>query len=258
MTGLTAELHRPVGVDQRWRWEVPRAADRSLIGLERAPLRCLERLEWVDRFTRSSVNRFAVRGRYEAAEVLLDGLWRSVVQPLLGELAGEDAVRFRVPAAFARLPLATARSAATGESLIHCLEPALEWTMAAQLIAPPYPAHRPVVRLDGHYREIASHLTKLSVEAGATLLVLGCRTAELLPLIARTGAGAAVVTSWDVEDRHCGPFGDELEALLAAGLSPAASLRSVQARWSWRHPYEWGGYALVRFVAGEYRERIDG
>ncbi|MFW2380761.1 MAG: hypothetical protein ACN4GZ_03305 [Acidimicrobiales bacterium] len=255
---LTATLTRPDDRGQCWQWEVPRSSDRLLVDVDQAPQRCLERLQSVDRFTESSVTRFTVQGRYRAAEELLDILWQSVILPLLGQLEGASAVRFRLPGAYVRLPLATARSSATGEAVIHCVEPIVEWT------ATPLPGGTAstdqghVLRLDGHFREIAETLSTLRVEPGTTLLLLGCRTAELLPLIARTGTDTAVVTSWDVEDRHCGPFGDEVEALLQLGLSPAAALRSVQARWSSRHPYEWAGYGIVHLTGVETPEKHNG
>ena len=78
-----------------------------------------------------------------------------------------------------------------------------------------------------------------------TLMLMGCRTTDLLSRIKGRGVTKTIVTLWDVEDRHCGPMGDGLVAAMATGLTPGEALRSVQALRSDRPPFEWAGYAAV-------------
>ena len=188
-----------------------------------------------------SVTNFRVKDRYEVAEDLLDQLWHTIVSPLIEEFGLSEALRLRLPSRFVRLPLSSARDRRTGEALIHLTEPVVG--IGEEVQKPITPA--PVVRIDAHFRHVARRVGQLTIPEGATLLLMGCRTAELVPLLAPSGANYAVVTAWDVEDRHCQPMGDELEIRLAQGLTPAQALRSTQAGWSWRHPYEWAGYSLV-------------
>ena len=78
-----------------------------------------------------------------------------------------------------------------------------------------------------------------------TLLLMGCRTVDLLSRINGRGTTLTIVSLWDVEDRDCGPLGDALVAAMSIGLSPSDALRSVQALRSHRPPFEWAGYAAV-------------
>ncbi|NNE94477.1 MAG: CHAT domain-containing protein [Acidimicrobiales bacterium] len=252
MTTQSATLGTPLPGGLNWQWELPRRTDRRVVELAGAPVRCMHQLRQVDRFTSTTTNGFAVRGRYELAERLLDQLWTLLVHPLLAEVDSVREVRFTVPASLSRLPITTARDATSGQSLVHCVEPVVQWSVHKR--DPERTTGKPqVVRLDGHFRDIAARVARMRLERGTTLLLFGCRTAELLPLVAAAGADAAVVTSWDVEDRHCSQFGQEVVDRLDAGLSTAAAVRSVQALWSHRHPYEWAGYSAVEFVAGGVR-----
>lgn len=215
--------------------------DCSPVAVAEAPLRCLAHLASVHRATEGSVTNFRVGGRYEAAESLLDELWHTLVAPLVEGFGLQEVLRLRVPARFVQLPFTTARDRRTGESLIHLTEPVVDAGGSVEGAS----SGGAVVRIDGHFREVARRIRQRTIPAGATLLLMGCRTAELVPLLVGTGADYAVVTAWDVEDRHCRPLADALESLLAQGLSAAEALRSTQAGWSWRHPYEWAGYAVV-------------
>ncbi len=215
---------------------------RSPVAVAEAPTRCLSHLASVHRATEGSVTNFRVRGRYEATESLLDELWHTVVAPLVEGFGLQEGLRLRVPARFLQLPFTTARDRRTGESLIHLTEPVVD---VGGCVEEEASIRGEVVRIDGHFRDVAREIRRRPIPEGSTLLLMGCRTAELVPLLFGTGADFAVVTAWDVEDRHCHPLADSLEALIAQGLSAAEALRSTQAGWSWRHPYEWAGYAVV-------------
>lgn len=239
MSAITATLGRRLTPASGWSWAVEGAG--TPVALAEAPPQCLSRLMSVHRSTASSVTNFRVRDRYVAAENLLDELWHTVVVPLVDEFGLTDTLRLRVPGRFVRLPLTTARDRRTGEALIHLTEPLL----GIGDHVPETQTDGPVVRFDGHFRDVAREIRRRVIPQGATLLLMGCRTAELVPLLSGTGADYAVVTAWDVEDRHCQPMGDALEVLLGQGLSVTQALRSIQAGRSWCHPYEWAGYSVV-------------
>ncbi len=215
----------------------------------------------MDQVTDNSMVNFSVAARYAAVEDLLSEVWRTIVRPLLPEIVLTDQLSVRLPARLLRLPVTTARSATSGESLVHLTEPTIVWPRSPGVVeaAPGSDASTSpgakLVRIDGHFRDVATQVARMSLEPDTTVLAMGCRTAELVPMLAQTGAARAIVTSWDVEDRHCAGFGDELESRLRCGLSAAAALRSVQALRSSQHPYEWAGYSVVEFEDQERPSR---
>ncbi len=253
-----------------WRWELS-AGDDGRTGLN-VPLpglgvqELLEKVSEVDRVHAFSEYTYAVAARNAVVERLLASTWSRVVEPLVRYLGGVAALVVRVPYDLIRLPIATARCSASGESLVHLsavtVQPiggaaplgndvgqAESAAFRPRLTGP----HRPhrwysnarIHRLDGHQEDIQTLLEEVAVGSSDILLLMGCRTADLLPRIKGRGNSAAVVTLWDVEDRHCEPLGDALVAAIANGLSPGEALRSVQALRSDRPPFEWAGYAAV-------------
>ncbi len=265
-----ATLLAPGDRHTSWRWELS-AGDDGRTGLT-IPLPglgiqdLLEKVAEVDRVHACSEYTYAVAARNAVVERLLTSTWSRLVEPLARYLGGVPSLVVRVPYELIRLPIATARCTASGESLVHLSAVTVQLVGGAaplgddvgeaqatayrpRLTGP----HRPhrwysnarIHRLDGHQEEIQTLLKEVAVGSSDILLLMGCRTTDLLPRVRSRGITAAVVTLWDVEDRHCEPLGDALVAAIANGLSPDEALRSVQALRSDRPPFEWAGYAAL-------------
>ncbi|NNF54335.1 MAG: CHAT domain-containing protein [Acidimicrobiales bacterium] len=265
-----ATLRAPGGRSGSWRWELSAGDDGQTplnVPLPRLDLReLLGKIAEVDRVHAGSEYTYAVAARNAVVERLLTNTWSTVVKPLTRYLGGVPSLTVRVPDELVRLPIATARCSASGESLVHMsdvtLQPILGPTPSGVVVVPEEPAayrprlagaHRPhrwysnarIHRLDGHRQDIRELLQDVAVSSTDTVLLMGCRTVDLLPHIKRCGTTAVVATLWDVEDRACGSLGDDLVAAIPNGLSPAEALRSVQALWSSRPPFEWAAYVVV-------------
>lgn len=270
----TATLCAPEVRHASWRWEVfaedngPTGLNIPLPGLRAEEL--LETVAEVDRVHACSEYGYAVAARNAVVERLLTGTWCQVVEPLSRHLGGVPSLVVRVPSQLIRLPIATARCSSSGESLVHLSDVTVQTVdrtvpRGYAVIEPESTAYRPrlsgpsrphrwystarIHRLDGHQEDIQELLQEVAVGSSDTLLLMGCRTAELLPRLKERRINAAVVTLWDVEDQHCGPLGDALVAAMASGLSSGEALRSVQALRSDRPPFEWAGYAAVEPLA---------
>lgn len=249
MSTTVATLRAADAAGDSWRWELscPEAGSVCTVPLPTAdPRRLLTELAEIDRTHRDSTVNVAVHARYVVVERFLDRVWRELIEPLVLELGEPGELRLSAPAALHRLPLTTARCARSGESLIHLCEPVVEWSPA--LVASEGPIVGDAggtVRFDGHLGEVARALSRHRPPHDSALLLLGCRTAELLPWLPERSSSWAVVTSWDVDDEHCGALGDLIECGLGCGLPLASALRSAQAQLSGGHPYAWAGYAAV-------------
>lgn len=252
MSPVTAVLGPPEESRAWWRWEVSTggAPPVTVIPLAADPRRLVARLGEIDRFHRHSSHNVAVYGRGAIVERFLDRVWHELMRPLVAELPGPVELRLEIPPDLIRLPLTTARHAGSGESLIHLCEPVVEWRPGRNQSGRTGGgrAEGVTIRVDGHLADVAGALRRRPPARGSILLLLGCRTAKLLPWLPEIGSSLALVTSWDVDDRQCGALGDLVEGGLATGLTLAAAARSAQAQLSGRHPYEWAGYSVVEVV----------
>ncbi len=279
---LVARLAPAASAGGTWRWDLAIEGEGQKLGSLLLPdLRLrglLTQLERVDHVLASSDFAHATASRNTVVEVLLDLVWSELILPLVPAVADFSQLTLVVPAQLARLPLSSARSAHSGESLVHICEvevhiladgaPAVVEAVRgtgrscpASTFAEPLPLPGPrqphywdpqsnVHRFDSHLEELPAHLSAFPLSADATVLLMGCRTALLLPILEEAQVGQAVVSSWDVEDRHCAPFGDALMSAMANGLPAAAALRSVQASMTASPPYRWAGYAVLRIATG--------
>lgn len=249
MSTTVAALLAPDATAEYWRWEMscPAAGSTCTVPLPAAdPRRLLAELAEIDRTHRESTVNVAVHARYVVVERFLDRVWRELVEPLVLELGEPGKLRISAPAALHRLPLTTARCAHSGESLIHLCEPIVDWSPALMASQGPIVGDASeAVRFDGHLGEVARALSRHRPSPCSALLLLGCRTAELLPWLPERSSSWAVVSSWDVDDEHCGTLGDLIECGLGGGLPLASALRSAQAQLSGSHPYAWAGYTAV-------------
>lgn len=265
-----ATLCGPGDSHTSWRWELSAADDgRVQLGIPLPELGMQELLEAVaevDRVHACSEYTYAVAARNAVVERLLNSTWRALVEPLVRYLGGAPSLTVRLPQQLLRLPIATARRSTNGESLVHLSDVTIQSIAGLGFggssdgreqstdYRPRLPGHqRPhrwysdarIHRLDGHPEDIQVLLDEVAVESSETVLLMGCRTVDLLPRIECGGITAAIVTLWDVEDRDCEPLGDALIAAMATGLAPSEALRSVQALKSGRPPFEWAGYVAV-------------